>query len=83
MKLQFRAVEESLQFSAAWGCADRAVELLCSTFRNTWAETLKIRNDVQILDPLRDLSLPGSAVCRPQYEAFLLLEIQDLGYANI
>lgn len=54
MKLQYRAVEESLQLGAAWRCADHAVEPVCLIFRNTCAEILKIRNYMQILDPLCD-----------------------------
>lgn len=60
MKLQFRAEEESLQFSVAWSCADYAVELPCSIFRNAWAEILKIRNDVQILAPLHGFLILAS-----------------------
>ena len=52
MKLQYRAVEDSLQLGAACRCADDAVEPVSSVFRNTWDEILKIQYYMQILDPL-------------------------------
>lgn len=73
MKLEYRAVEESLQLGAAWRCAGHAVEPVCLVFGNTWAEILKIWNYMWVTS----LSLPGSAMCRSQYEAFLFSEIQD------
>lgn len=52
-----QTTEQDFQLDAAWRCAGDAVELVCLIFRNTWAEILKIRNYMQILNPQCDFHI--------------------------